>query len=205
MHAAAGTVPGAQHASISVVVRRREVYTRAATDELPRAVDTAQYETGQGPCLDTLFERRTERVPNTADHPRWPDFTKRARELGVGSMLAVQLYVDRDDLGALNLMSKHPDAFDDESESVALLFAAHAAVAMAAVQRIDQLQRAVSTRDIIGQAKGILIERLGVTGDQAFRVLAHASQQENRKLHEIAAELVTTGEMPPETSDRASG
>jgi GAF domain-containing protein len=196
VHAAAGTVPGAQHASISAVLRRREVHTRAATDELPRAVDNAQYETGQGPCLDTLFERRTERVSDVAADQRWPEFTKRAVELGVGSMLAVQLYVHGDDLGALNLISEHPHAFDEESESVALLFAAHAAVAMAAAQQIEQLEHAVSTRDTIGQAKGILIERFGITGDQAFMLLARASQHENRKLHEIAAELVATGQLP---------
>ena len=195
VHAAAGTVPGAQHASISAVHRRREVHTRAATDDLPRAVDNAQYETGQGPCLDTLFQRRTARLADVASDQRWPEFTRRAAELGVGSMLAVQLYVERDNLGALNLFSDQPDAFDEESESVALLFAAHAAVAMSAAQQIDQLQHAVGTRDTIGQAKGILIERFGITGEQAFTLLVRASQQENRKLHEIAAELVATGRL----------
>ena len=192
---AAETVPGAQHASISTVRRRREVHTVAATGELPRAVDDAQYETGQGPCLDTLFEKQTERLPDVAGDKRWPDFGKRASELGAGSMLSVQLYVDEDDLGALNLLSAHRDAFDAESEYVALLFAAHAAVAMSAAQQIDQLHRAINSRDTIGQAKGILMERFHVTGDQAFTLLVKASQRENRKLAEMAAELVATGEL----------
>ena len=121
VHAAVGTVPGAEHASISVVRRRREVMTRASTSELPRAVDHAQYDSGQGPCLDSLFEQRTVRLSGVPNNRRWSEFTLRAAELGVGSMLSLQLYVDGDDLGALNLISTEPDAFDDESEHVGLL------------------------------------------------------------------------------------
>ena len=196
VHSAVGTVPGAEHASISVVQRRREVHTRASTSELPRAVDHAQYDTGQGPCLDTLFEQQTVRLPDVPGERRWPEFTQRAAELGVGSMLGLQLYVEGDDLGALNLLSTQPDAFDDESEHVALLFASHAAVAMAGAEQQQRLRSAMHTRDLIGQAKGILMERFKITGDRAFRVLVHASQTSNRKLSEIAQDLVDSGELP---------
>lgn len=88
---AVGTVPGAQHASISAIRRRREVETLASTGEVPRAVDQAQYDTQQGPCLDTLYDAETVRLPDLgAEH--WPDFIARAQALGVGSMLAVQLF-----------------------------------------------------------------------------------------------------------------
>ena len=196
VHAAVGTVPGAQEASISSIRRRRDVRTLAATSEAPAGLDQAQYDTDEGPCLDALYAQTTVHVPDMATEHRWPEFSRRARDLGAGSMLAVQLFVAGDDLGALNLSSREPHAFDDQSEHVALLFAAHAAVAMADAQEQDRLSTALSTRDLIGQAKGVLIERFKITGDQAFALLVHVSQRTNRKLHDISEELVTTGRMP---------
>ena len=91
VYAAAETVPGADEASISAVARRREVRTVAASGELAPAVDQAQYETGQGPCLSSLYQHQTVRLSDMSNEQRWPDFAARAAELGVGSMLAVQL------------------------------------------------------------------------------------------------------------------
>lgn len=167
--AAAEAVPGAQHVSISAVIARREVQTRASTDELPQSVDQAQYETGEGPCLDTLYEQRTARIPNMAAEERWPAFAARAQALGVGSMLSVQLFVKGEDLGALNLFNAEAEGFDEESEHVALLFASHAAIAMADAQEQDHLRQAIEFRDLIGQAKGILMERYKLTGDPRSR------------------------------------
>lgn len=198
--AAVATVPGAGHASISSIQGRREVRTVAASDELPREVDRLQYETGQGPCLDSLYAQATVRVSDMAREERWPRFGTRAAALGVGSMLAVQLYVDGGDLGALNLLSTETDAFDDESEHVGLVFASHAAVAMASAQQNEQLRQGLATRDLIGMAKGVLMERFKISGDRAFSVLVRTSQHENRKLREIAEELVSTGELPVQRS-----
>lgn len=195
VEAAVDTVPGATYAGISMIEARREVRTPAATDDLVRRVDRAQYETGEGPCLDALYEQRTVRLTDMTTEDRWPEFTRRASELGIRSMLAIQLYVEQDNLGALNLESRDVDAFDDESEQVGLLFAAHAGVAIAGAQKQQQLQHAMSVRDLIGQAKGILIERHRVTGDQAFRLLVHASQNTNTKLTDVARYLVETGEL----------
>ena len=191
--AAVDAVPGAQHASLSSVVRRREVCTRAASHDLPRAVDRAQYETGQGPCLDTLYQQRTARVPDMAAEARWPEFAARALELGVGSMLSVRLFVRGEDLGALNLFNADAAGFDEESEHVALLFASHAAIAMAGAQQQEQLRAAIEFRDLIGQAKGILMERYKITADQAFQMLARTSQNSNRKLRDVAAHLADQG------------
>jgi len=195
VHAAAETVPGADEASISAVRGRREVRTVAASGELAPAVDQAQYQTGQGPCLDSLYEHQTQRLSDMRDCQRWPKFAARASQLGVGSMLAVQLYVDGDNLGALNLHSRRTDAFSDESEQVALMFAAHAAVAFAGAQAQEQMQTAVNSRDLIGQAKGILIERYRISGQEAFRLLVVASQSTNIKLYDVADYLVNTGEL----------
>ena len=195
VHAAAETVPGADEASITAVTGRRELRTVAASGELAVAVDQAQYESAQGPCLSSLYEHQTERLSDMRDCPRWPDFAARASKLGTGSMLAAQLYVQGDNLGALNLHSRQPDAFNDESEQVALMFAGHAAVAFAGAQAQEHMEAAVSRRDIIGQAKGILIERYKISGPEAFRLLVLASQSTNIKLYDVADYLVTSGEL----------
>jgi GAF domain-containing protein len=196
VRAAVATVPGAMEASISEIQRRRDVKTLAATGELPRAADHAQYDLGEGPCLDALYDQETIRLSDLDTEERWPRFVARARELGVGSMLAVQLFVDGENLGALNLVSRQPQAFGDESEHVALLFASHAAVAMSGERARGHLKAAVTTRELIGQAQGILMERFKITGETAFHMLMLASQDSNRKLRDIADELVATGELP---------
>jgi hypothetical protein len=111
-------------------------------------------------------------------------------------MLSFQLYVAQDSLGALNLYSDQAEAFNDESENVGLLFAAHAAVAMAGARNHDYLTRALSMRDLIGHAKGILMERHRLTADQAFALLVRASQRTNTKLTDIAPNLADTGYLP---------
>ncbi|MEH0819123.1 MULTISPECIES: GAF and ANTAR domain-containing protein [unclassified Micromonospora] len=195
VRAAVDTVPGAWHAGITEIEGRRRVSTPAATGEVVQRIDRAQYETREGPCLTSAYTERTVRLPDMATEERWPKFIVRARELGVGSMLSFQLYVARDNLGALNLYACEPHAFTDESERVGLLFAAHAAVAVADARRLDQLSRALDVRDLIGQAKGILMERHRLTGDQAFQLLVTASQRINVKLVDVARELVETGEL----------
>ncbi|MEU6411792.1 GAF and ANTAR domain-containing protein [Microbispora sp. NPDC046933] len=193
--AAVDTVPGAQYAGLTAVIRRREVETPAGTGDLVRQVDKAQYETGEGPCLDAAYEHRTVRLSDMTQEDRWPEFTRRALDLGVKSMLSFQLYVQKDDLGALNLYSREKNAFDDESEHIGLLFATHAAVAMSGARQQEQLKRAIAVRDLIGQAKGVLMERHKVTADQAFSLLVRTSQQTNTKLVEVARYLVDTGEL----------
>ena len=193
--AAVDNVPGAEFAGLTVVKARREVHTAAWTDELVRAADQAQYDTGQGPCLNSVYEEKTVRVVDMRTEQRWPEFAKRAVELGVCSMLSIQLYVTGDNLGALNLYSEAVEAFDDESEHVGLLLAAHAAIAMAGAQQQEQLAQAITTRDLIGQAKGILMERHKITSEEAFTLLIRASQLANTKLRDVAEHLTTTGEL----------
>jgi hypothetical protein len=131
---------------------------------------------------------------------RWPEFARRAFAAGVGSMLTFRLYVVGDDLGALNLYAYEPGAFDSEAEHIGELFAAHAAIALAGAHRQEQLILALATRDLIGQAMGILMERYKVMGHQAFALLVQLSQDTNRKLRDVAAQLVQTGTWPPRQS-----
>ena len=190
------TVPGAQEGSITLVMGRRRVVSQAASSPLPERVDALQEEVGQGPCLETAFEQHTVLVPDLATDPRWPRFSARATELGVRSMLSFQLYVEGDNLGALNLFSRSVDGFDERSVLVGELFAAHAAVAYSAAQRESVLERALASRGLVGQAQGILMERGRLTADQAFTELQRASQDGNVKLAEVARRLVETGALP---------
>jgi GAF domain-containing protein len=188
------TIPGAELGGIiEVLGRGLKIDVRHASDPLVPEIEVAQYETGQGPCLDAAYQHETVRVDDLSAEVRWPAFTARARDLGVRSILAFQLYVDGDDLGSLNLYSSRAGAFDDESEDVGLLFATHAAVAMAGARREGQLRNAINSRDVIGQAKGILMERHKIDADQAFALLTRASSTTNRKVIDIAEELSRTG------------
>jgi GAF domain-containing protein len=194
---AVDAIPGAEAGGVTQVHRRgQQIDVRFATDPLVTDLDTAQYDLGEGPCLDSAYEHRTVRVSDFETDLRWPAFAARARALGAGSMLSIQLYVQGEDLGALNMYSRQPAAFDDESEQVGLVFATHAAIALAGAQREQQLNVAISSRDIIGQAKGILMERYKLTADQAFAVLTKASSEQNMKLRDVAEKLAGTGEAP---------
>lgn len=195
VRAAVETIPGAGYAGVSEIQNGRRIHTTAATAELVREVDQLQYDTDEGPCLSSLYEEVTVRVPDVVADPRWPRFGAKVAGLGIGCMLSFQLYVTRGRLGALNLYADRAGALTDESEQVGLLFAAHAAVAMSDARQISQLTRALGVYDVIGQAKGILMERHRLTGDQAFALLVAGSQQSNRKLLEVARYLVETGEL----------
>jgi GAF domain-containing protein len=195
--AAVALIPGVDEGSISMVMGRKQVISRNPSSELPRVVDELQAETGEGPCLDAVYTEQTVRVPDMAHEERWPKFAARAAAAGAASMLTFQLYVEGDNLGALNLYARRPFAFDEESEHVGVLFATHAAIALVGAQRRDNLERGMETRDLIGQAKGILMERYHVSGPRAFVLLSQASQRSQLKLREVAEQLSRTGELPP--------
>ena len=195
VRAAVALIPGVDEGSISVVMGRSAVTSQSPSGDLPRRVDAVQAELGEGPCLDAVFEQQTVQVQDMAHEQRWPRFAAAAAEAGAASMLSFQLYVEKDNLGALNLYSYRPNAFDDESEHVGLMFASHAAVAFADAQRIDQLNHKAATRDLIGQAKGILMERYSISADRAFAVLVRVSQHNNRRLRDVAEELVSSRQL----------
>ena len=193
---AVSTVPHADECGVSYVIGRRKIESRAASSDLPRILDALQEQQGEGPCLDAVWNHQVVRVDDLASDDRWPDFTRRAAELGVGSMMCFQLFVAGDKLGALNLYSRTRGAFDEESQDIGLVFASHAAIALAGAEHEAHLRTGMLNRDVIGQAKGILMERHKVTAQQAFGVLARVSQELNRKLLDVARELSDTGSVP---------
>jgi GAF domain-containing protein len=187
------TVAGCDHAGVSLVERGR-VRSPAASDHIPGLVDTLQHETGEGPCLDAIREHEVFQTDDLLNEDRWPNFARRAAEKsGISSILAYRLFIEGDTMGALNLYSRQKRAFDVEDRAVGSIFAAHASVALFAARQKDQLEQAIETRDVIGQAKGILMAREDVTADQAFEILRRGSQRLNIKLQELARQ-VTTGQ-----------
>jgi len=196
--AAVSEVSGARYAGITLV-NARKVSTPAATSELVERIDQIQYETGQGPCLESAARHQTVRSDDLREEARWPRFARRAADLGVVSMLSVQLFAGAESFGALNIYAESAKAFGPDSESTGILLASHAALAMAAARKEANLLAAMDTRDLIGQAKGILVERYKITGVQAFGLLVASSQSVNHKLRAVAEHLVATGELitPP--------
>jgi len=197
--AAAANLDGDVWASVSLVKERREVETPAVSDDRAGRADQLQYELGQGPCLDAIWEQETFQIDDmtTSEHyPRWSRAV--AQETGIRSSLSLQLFTDaeQNSLGALNLYSPQLRAFDAETRGEGLAFAAQAAVALRSAQTEQHLRTAMATRTLIGQAQGILMERLKITPDQAFAVLSRVSQERNEKLREVARRLVETGEIP---------
>ena len=190
---AVAMVPGADEATITMVRTGRHVYSAAATGELARGFDALMDETGEGPCMDALWNQETVRVNDLASDPRWPVLGPRGGERGIGSMLCLQLFAHQGTLGALDLVAYEKSAFTDESEHIGLLLASHAAIAVAGAQKLGHAAIALVNRDIIGQAKGILMERFRITADQAFEVLAKVSQDTNRKVYVVAEDLARTG------------
>jgi GAF domain-containing protein len=193
--AATQLVEGCDHAGITVVHSRRRVTTDVATDDVVRRGDELQYELGEGPCLEAIYEHETIISDDLTREERWPRWSRiAAEELGVRSMLCLRLYVAPDDtVGGLNLYGDQTHAFPASERHTALALAAHIAVAYVAASEQSGLDSALATRTIIGQAEGMLMQRYGLNESQAFDVLRRHSQAENRKLHDIALELVEGG------------
>jgi transcriptional regulator with GAF, ATPase, and Fis domain len=184
------TIDGCDHAGISFL-KGREVTTPAASDDVPRQVDAIQYEVGEGPCLDAIRDHEVFQTGDLGHERRWPNFASRAqRETGITSMLCFRLFVAGDTLGALNLHSKAANAFGEASRTVGLVFAAHAAVALSSAIHDEQMEDALQSRDVIGQAKGILMAREGVDAQEAFDMLRRASQRLNVKLRDVASGVI---------------
>jgi GAF domain-containing protein len=191
-------VPGCHHAGVTVL-RRGRPETPAATDGVSGEVDKVQYEAGEGPCLSAILEQDTFRTGDLAEEGRWPRFSRPAAErTGVRSVLAYRLFTEADTLGALNLYSRERDAFDDDAEAIVTILAAHAALALARAREREQisgLEQAVASNRSIGMAIGILMATRRVGQDEAFDLLRTVSQRTNRKLREIADEVVHTGQL----------
>jgi GAF domain-containing protein len=196
-HSAEEAVSTAAMIGLTMLVDGR-ASTAVFTDEAAPEIDFVQYETGVGPCLDSFRHRQVFRIDDTTKDDRWAAFSEAAAAIGIRSTLSIPLVANHEGLGALNFYSKAPNGFSEEEEVVANQFGVQAAIVLANAQAYwdahllsQNLATAMQSRAVIEQAKGILMGAQRCTADEAFQILVRASQRENRKLREIAEDIVS--------------
>jgi len=187
---AVATIQPVDAGSISMT-RDGRIETQHPTTETIRKLDEIQSELHQGPCITALEDPPSNGIVVASDlagedGQRWPEFAPRAVEAGYRGLMSTQLSVDGGIHAALNLYSATPHGFDDEARTLAGLFGVQASILLYGAHTAAQLQRAVDSRDLIGQAKGILRERFGVDDEGAFQMLVKSSQETNMKLTAVA-------------------
>lgn len=179
-------------AAVTLAHRDGRVETRASLNGLAAQADQLQQALREGPVIDAAWDSPVVlacRLPEDGSWPRWGQAA--SDQLGVRSVLCVQLFTHEDhELGALQVLSKQPDAFDEEVVDEVLGIAAHAAVALATAANLESMQFGLVRRTMIGQATGILMERYQLDAHAAFEVLRRTSQESGRKVYDLAIELV---------------
>jgi GAF domain-containing protein len=196
VNVAVSAVAGVDGASVSLLISEGKSFeTTNASSELIREIDEVQYEGGGGPCVEAI--RTGEETRFSMETDQWPVFAEAATQAGVHSVWSLPLHVRGRTTGALNLYAMTGEAWAGPSDRVARELAfqaaivlANAAALMSAESANENLRIAMETRDVIGQAKGILMARQSLNSDEAFDVLRRASQRSNRKLRDIAMEVV---------------
>jgi GAF domain-containing protein len=190
-------VPGASYAGVTVVTGAHKVETRSATHDYPRVLDEIQQRHLQGPCVVAAWKHHTVRVDDLEHENRWPAYRREALEATpIRSVLSFELFTGHQTMGALNLYADRPYTFTQEAEDIGVVFATHMALAWDTVRREGQFRSALASRDIIGQAKGMLMERFQIDALEAFELLKRLSQESNTPLADIARRVVTVEREP---------
>ncbi|MBE1549655.1 GAF domain-containing protein [Mycobacterium sp. OAS707] len=185
-------IPGTDAAGILLVGRGGKFESLAGTSELPHQLDELQMTFNEGPCVEAALDEVIVRTDDFRTDERWPKYSPAVVEIGILSGLSIKLYTAERTAGALNMFAFKPHAFDGEDETTGVVLAAHAAAAILASRHGEQLESALSTRDRIGQAKGIIMERFGVDDVQAFEMLRKLSQDGNTRLVDVAQRVIDT-------------
>jgi GAF domain-containing protein len=195
---AVAVLPGVDHAGVTLVDRRGKLQSTAATGPVPEEIDALQEFHHEGPCLHAVWHHHTVRVDDFTSEDRWPNLARDVvARTPVRSSLSVRLYTDDTELGALNMYSERPELVDESVEDMALALGAHAAIALSGARRSDQFRSALASRDIIGQAKGVIMERFKINALAAFRLLTKLSQDRNEPLVDVARQLLEK-DFPPD-------
>lgn len=193
---AAETIPGCDHAAITLRVRRGRAETVASTDGLAQKADDLQYALDEGPCLDSAFETTDLVIDDLRSEERWPQWAAQAADLGIRAAMAIRLHTEHETLGALNVYSETAHAFDEEARTVAWIFASHAADAMSSARLVSGLRAALESRHTIGIAQGVLAVRYRVSYERAFQVLHRLSNDRNIKLRDLAQQVLDERGIP---------
>jgi GAF domain-containing protein len=193
LNLAAQLIPGCDHVALALNQAGRPAGQVVFTDDIAQKCDALRTELDEGPGSAVVTDAEPCGIPDTQVEDRWPRYAARVSALGVGSQLTLSLNSGRDAIGVLNLYSGTPHAFDGDSRATASGFAVHAAVAIAGAQREQHLRIAVESRQLIGQAVGMLMERHSMGAGPAFDLLVKASQRSSKKLRDVAARVVEAG------------
>jgi GAF domain-containing protein len=190
--AAKELIPGVDIAGVLLVGKGGTHQTLAPTSDVMFKLDELQMTTGEGPCLQAALDEIVIRTDDFRNEPRFPNYAPKVVELGLLSALSLKLYTADRTAGALNLFGYEPRPWNSEAETIGMVLAAHAASAILASRESEQLQSALSTRDRIGQAKGIIMERFKIDDVRAFEMLRKLSQDTNTKLVDVAHRVIDT-------------
>ena len=184
-------LPDVHHAGVTLVEGGGPPRFTAATEPIAGRLGELQAAHGEGPSLEVIAEHHTIKVKDYGSEARWPHFVKDLLEHSpVRSSLSVELYTEESALGVLTLYSQHTEAFTERLEDLALALGAHAAIALSDARRSDQFHHGLASRDIIGQAKGMIMERYHIGAAKAFGLLTRLSQEANTPLADVARRLV---------------
>ena len=201
LDAAVELVPCAHWASVTMV-RKGALGTVSSSHPQAERADAIQYDLRSGPCVDAAVDDSVYVTGAVHEDPRWPDYGRLVhQEVGVCSVMAHRLTLldDSDIVAALNIYSRDPDAFDDDAVRQGALLAAQCSLLMSmhlAADRSDNLVKALGSNREIGMAMGVLMARRNITKDEAFAMLRRTSQDSNRKVADVASDVVETGELP---------
>ncbi|AQT80576.1 hypothetical protein B1R94_16840 [Mycolicibacterium litorale] len=195
---AVAELPGVDCASITVTSGPDDIDTPTATHPCAVRIDDIQRRHREGPCLASAWQNKTVHVADLEADARWPKFrTEALRTTPVRSIMGFRLFVSGKTMGALNVFADRPAAFDEETARLGTLLATHSALVWDAARRETQFQEALASRDVIGQAKGMIMERYGVDANQAFDMLRQLSHDANVALAAVAAKIVDAAQSNP--------
>lgn len=193
LHAVAQTardnIAGAAGASITIRRPDDTLETLAATSEILRRLDVLQYELHEGPCFEAVTDERAVVSPHVGRDPRWPRFGPAAVALGFRSQMGVRMRQQHGAVHAINLYAAEAGAFR-EADDLLVLFASHAGTILDRAQQLESLGRALDSREEIGRAVGVIMERYGLDSHKAFGYLVRLSNESNTKLKDIAAGIL---------------
>lgn len=189
--AAVDLIDGVDCADV-LVINGDDFQSLASTEAIAGEIDAIQHRLQQGPCLQAAVADSLVRCDDLRTDTRWPEFAAAAVAVGVFSMLSFQLCVHRGGTGSFNLLGRAPREFTAHEEAIGALLASHAAIALAVNTREHQFNLALASRDQIGQAKGILMERFQVDAKRAFEMLSRLSQDQNTPVRDLAQKVIGT-------------
>jgi GAF domain-containing protein len=191
---------GVDAAGVMLSDNRGHLRVAAASSERARLLELFELQNDEGPCLDCFRDGTPVASSNLGDASApWPHFAPEAVKAGFQSAHALPMRLRKQVIGALNLFWTKPVELADEDVRVAQAFADIATIAILQerqfreqVRVADQLQAALESRIVIEQAKGVIAERDAIDMEAAFAKLRAAARNHNRRLSDLAREVVTS-------------